>query len=432
MIPNFKSILISTFFLFGLLNQTLGCSMYKVTQNGKTMVGCNEDAWRTTSKIWFENARIPTEYGAVFTGSRQVHYNRTVPQSGMNEAGLTFSRLTAYYPNQNNPFTGRKKIGDETEYLTDILHQCASVEDVEKHIENYDHSFFIHDVFIYTDSTGKYLIVEPYLLRIGQDQHYLLANFCPSITSTQEARKLERYRNGEDYISNHPIEASLSYCSKLSEVMQVNRKRNQDGTLLTTIWDTKARLVNLFFYHSFDSTVQFNLKEELSKGDYLMDIPPLFPSNPAFERLKNYHTPFNTPSLRITLVFLSGILTLFSLVMIYSAFRYRNSKDHKRALCLFGLMNVILTLYLFLLATHVNLYYFDAPYVHPTSTWISLSSYTPFLLLLLIPLFISFIRKGLTSSQIITFHKFLWSAHLFVYLLLLFGFGYWGLFNIWK
>lgn len=44
------------------------CSMYKITVDGKTMVGCNHDAWLTTPKIWFENAKQPNEYGAVFTG----------------------------------------------------------------------------------------------------------------------------------------------------------------------------------------------------------------------------------------------------------------------------------------------------------------------------------------------------------------------------
>ncbi|RFM31806.1 hypothetical protein [Chitinophaga silvisoli] len=33
------------------------CSMFKITLQGKTMVGNNEDAWRTGSAIWFETGR---------------------------------------------------------------------------------------------------------------------------------------------------------------------------------------------------------------------------------------------------------------------------------------------------------------------------------------------------------------------------------------
>ena len=61
--------------------------MYKVTKNGKTMVGCNEDAWRTTSHIWFEVGQNK-QYGAAFTGSRWDGENGYAPQSGMNEHGF--------------------------------------------------------------------------------------------------------------------------------------------------------------------------------------------------------------------------------------------------------------------------------------------------------------------------------------------------------
>jgi penicillin V acylase-like amidase (Ntn superfamily) len=109
-------------------NKSQACSMYKITVDGKTMVGCNEDAWRTISRIWFVNAKNPNEYGAAFTGSRQVGSNKTAPQSGMNEAGLAFSRLGAWYPTQENPFTDRIKITSEVAYLTDILQKCANIE----------------------------------------------------------------------------------------------------------------------------------------------------------------------------------------------------------------------------------------------------------------------------------------------------------------
>ena len=78
--------------------------MYKITADGKTMVGCNHDAWLTTPKVWFQNAKQANQYGAAFTGARQVSNNRTTPQSGMNTSGLVFSRLTSYYPIQKQPF----------------------------------------------------------------------------------------------------------------------------------------------------------------------------------------------------------------------------------------------------------------------------------------------------------------------------------------
>lgn len=134
-----SALLISCFLIC--CNQSAkACSMYKVTVDGKTMVGCNQDAWRTTTSIWFEKSTNETEYGACFTGSREVGPNEFAPQSGMNEEGLVFSRLVAYHPNKNLQQIEKKTITNEVEYLTDILHKCKTVEEVRRYIDRYDHS----------------------------------------------------------------------------------------------------------------------------------------------------------------------------------------------------------------------------------------------------------------------------------------------------
>ncbi len=424
--------LLTVFFFLISDTRVQACSMYKITVDGKTMVGCNEDAWRTTSKIWFENGRSSNEYGAGFTGSREVGSDKTAPQSGMNEMGLAFSRLVAYFPNQKNPFTDRAKITNEVKYLTDILHKCATVENVKKHIEQFDHSLFFDHVFIYIDSTGKYLIVEPYNLILGDEPNYLLSNFCPSITDDESARKLNRYRNGEDFLNTHEVNSSLSFCSALSDTMHVCRSRNGDGTLLTSIWDLKDKLVNLYFYHSYDTTLQFNLSEELAKGDHIIDLPDLFPKNKEFERLKTYITPFNTPKLRYSLVLIGGVLTFLSFLLGIYVIKNKKSKISLKPLILLSAMNLLLTAYLVVLFFNKYIYFFDAPYKHHSSNLISASSYIPFLLLLIIVPFSSFIFKQNKSFKMKTWVKALLFSNNLIYILLIISFSYWGLYSIWN
>ena len=404
--------------------------MYKVTVDGKTMVGCNEDAWRTTSRIWFENAENKKEYGAGFTGSRKVTSIQFAPQSGMNETGLVFSRLASYFPKRDKQSISKKEITNEVEYLTGILHKCATIEDVKRYIEQYDHSFFINDVFLYIDGSGKYLIVEPYNLIEGDDPYYVLSNFCPSITNDDKARKLKRYRNGEDFLSTHKIDASLSYCTSLSDTMHVRRNRNGDGTLLTSIWDTKNGRVSIYFYHNYDSTVQFNLAEELAKGDHILNIDSLFPINPEFERLSSYKTPFNTPELRILLVLIGGVLTSFSLLFLIIYLRKRNTDRFYKIIIFFSGLNLLLTAYLFVLATNINIYYFDAPYKHYSSNLISISSYIPFLLLLSIIPNMVFSIRFIKNKKRKSWVKSLLIVNNLIYIASILGFGYWGLFNI--
>lgn len=419
-----------SFFLICLHQSANACSMYKVTVDGKTMVGCNEDAWRTTSSIWFANSKNENEYGACFTGSRKVGANEFAPQSGMNEEGLVFSRLTAYHPDKNLNQRDKKQITNEVQYLTDILHKCKTIDEVKNFIAMYDHSILLDDVFIYIDKSGDYLVVEPYKMIEGNDPSYVLANFCPSLTSNQNARKLTRYKNGEDYLKNNGLDTSLDFCRSMSDTMHVCRNRNGDGTLLTSIWDTQKGLVNLYFYHSYDSTIQFNLTKELALGDHIISIPGLFPENPEFERLTEYKTPFNVNSLRVSLVFIGGFIFFLFFLYLISYFKKRKMDNFNLIKLVFSVLNVLLVAYLFILATNIDIYYFDAPYQHYSSDLISLSSYIPFLLLLLItPITfynIRYIRhnsKGIWIKTALIFNNI-------IYLLLIIGFGYWGLLDI--
>ena len=134
-----------------------------------------------------------------------------------------------------------------------------------------------------------------------------------SITNNEENRKLAKYRNGEDFLREHKLDTTLAFCTSLSDTMHVCRERNGDGTLLSSIWDLKEGVINLYFYHDYNYSIQYNLKEELVKGDHIIKIPKLFPANSEFKRLTSYITPFNTPFIRILLVFIGGFFFMTSL-----------------------------------------------------------------------------------------------------------------------
>jgi hypothetical protein len=351
----------------------------------------------------------------------------------MNTAGLTFSRLSSYYPEQRNPFTERLKITDEAHYLSAILHSCENVKEVREYVEDYDHSFFLNDVFIYIDNSGEYLIVEPYKLINGSDSNYILANFCPSITSIEQARELERFSNGEAFLTAHRAEATFGYCTALSDTMHVCRNRNGDGTLLTSIWDTKDKKVNLFFYHAYDTAVQFSLHDELAEGDHGFWIESLFPENAEFQRLKNFKTPSNSVGLRVSLVILAGMLFLFSLAFgVFGMRKLKLSAIPLKQAFLFSVLNGILIVYIAVLITNKGIFYFDVPYTHPSSWAISATSFTPFLLLAAFGPILFYTITLIKSQEKRAWLKVLLVSNSLTYFLLLIGFAYWGVFDFWS
>lgn len=421
------------FLPFLVLLTTLGanaCSMYKVTAHGKTLVGCNEDAWRLTSRIWFERATGAGNYGAAFTGSRFDGENGFAPQSGMNEFGLSFSRLAAHEPEHRLGLPSHKKsITNPTFYLKDILHTCKTIEEVQAYISKYDHSFFNEDVFIYIDKSGRYLIVEPYAVHMGDKHAYVLSNFCPTVTKEKDALKLDRYRNGVTFLKGK-LDTTIAFCRALSDTMHVCRKRNGDGTLLTSIWDLNEGMVYLYFYHNYKHQVQFNIKNELAKGNHMLEIPALFPSNIEFEQLRNYKTPKNSPFMFLFLAS-AGLLILFSSLFFFiNGIRTRKSTAYVYLKLLLFPLNIIVFVYLIMLLRNINIFYFSAPYKGYSLAVLNMAAYIPLLILLLVVPLCWLNIKVIKEKTWSVFSRVLFTGNNLLYLVLITLFSYWGLLNV--
>ncbi len=419
----FSRIAILLCFLAG-LQSSFACSGYKITKGDKTILGSNEDAWRTSPHIWFETQNSKYLFGAAFTGSRYDGENGYAPQSGMNEHGLAFERLVAYHPKQNTK-SNTKTITNPTQYLKDILHNCKNVEEVRDYIRQYDHSYFLEDVFVYVDRSGKYLVVEPYQLIIGNDRSYVFSNFCPSITPDEKAQKLERYKKGKAFLNYH-LDTTAEFCRRLSDTMHVCRAKIGDGTLLSTVWDLKQTTVSVYFYHNYDSCVQFNLSHELSKGDHIISLATIFPKNPEFEALKTYKTPANSQSIAMFLVFSAGLL-LFS--TFYFLIRYIKNKTDYSELWI-AVLSGAMVYYLFVLSTNINVFYFPAPFKDPRNWLVSLSSYLPFVLLLSIVPLIVLLYRNFRNKTWNWIASTTFSCNLLIYFGLLGLFGYWRFFGV--
>jgi hypothetical protein len=424
----FVRLILLIFLTFVSTQNSIACSGYKITIGNKTILGSNEDAWRVTPHIWFEKGKGNGQYGAAFTGSRFDGENGYAPQSGMNEMGLAFERLVSYHPRQEG-FANRKAISNPTKYLKDILHTCKSVEEVNEFISKYDHSYFIEDVFIYVDKSGKYLIVEPYTLTIGNKPTYLISNFCPSITPEQNANKLDRYRKGAAFLKNG-IDTTLEFCTALSDTMHVCRKKIGDGTLLSSIWDLNNKTVNLYFYHDYKTTVKFNLSEELKKGDHIISIETLFPHNTEFEKLRNYKTPKNSNLIGGFIVASAGFFSLTSIFFLIQYFRRKEREKFAYIQLLLFPIGLILFYYMIVLSGNISVFYFPAPFKDPTNVFTGMTSYIPFLLLLLIMPF-SVANYRLFREKSWSFlAKGLFTINNLIYIVLIGLFAYWKFYDI--
>jgi len=406
-------------------DKALSCSMYKITYNGKTMVGCNHDTWLSTPRIWFET----NGFGAAYTGARLDGDNGYAPQSGLNEFGLAFSRLAAPPPKYENVSSTKISITNPTLFLKEVLHKCKTVDEVKNYIDKYDHSSFSQDVFIYVDKSGKYLIVEPYKTTLGNDPKYVLANFCPSQITNFSSIKQERYINGSAFLKNK-IDTSLSFCKALSDTMHVCRKKIGDGTLLTSIWNINDGIVYVYFYHDYKHVKQFNLKDELAKGDHAFELPNLFPPNEEFKKLVDYKTPLNSTTIDLFLRICLGFYLFSALFFLFNYFKKRKTTQYSYLKLFLFPFNLIMMSYMFILGTELNIYYYPTPYKSYNSGLIDVIAYTPFLLALLIIPFIIINLKLLKTNAWKFTPKWLFTINNIVCIILICLFIYWGFYNV--
>lgn len=398
------------------------CSMYKVTAKGKTMVGCNHDTWLLTPRIWFENRG----YGACFTGARFDGSHGFAPQSGMNEFGLAFSRLAAPAVMGKAP-AGAKAIESPTDFLKTVLHSCKTVDEAKAYIDQFDHSIFNNDVLIYIDRSGKYLIVEPYSTTIGNDSKYVLANFCPSQIEDFSTIKQERYVNGVAFLKNR-IGTDIEFCRALADTMHVCREKMGDGTLLTSIWDLNDGVMHLYFYHDYKQQRVFNLKEELAKGDHILDVAKLFAPNAEFQQLQDFKTPMNNTAMDLLL---KGCLVFFFCSGLYFliGFVCKSAPDRSVKLGVF-VLNFCLAYYMFVLSTEAGIYYFPAPYQNYEFGLLDVVAYLPFLLLLLIFPLVWVNLKLFREKSWSLFSRSLFALNNLIGVVLIMLFFYWGLYDI--
>lgn len=404
------------------------CSMYKVTANGKTLLGNNEDSWGKDAQIWFE-PKGKNKYGVAYVGYQRKFPN---PDGAMNEAGLAFDAFSMPHK-PNLPERDPNKKDFSYSMLTSIMQQCQSVDEVYAflngmNLHGLNGSILFHGgMLLFVDKSGKYLVVEPTQMTFGSDRTFALANFSIADTKDLSTVKVERYCKGIAFLNNKKAATDLSFCKALSDTMSVNRAKIGDGTLYTNICDLKEGLIHLYFFHDFSKGISLNLQEELAKGAHTYTFAELFPNNPNYERFIAYQTPQNNKGIFISLI-ACGILFCFSFCyFLIGLFRKKNTSIPGLQIGL-SILSLTMSYYTFVLLRNEGIYYFPSPYKDNNSWLISLSSYLPYVLLIAIVPLLYALRILFINQKWDRFARYVFGVNSVAYLLLLCFFVYWKLF----
>lgn len=276
----FRSSLLAALLLFTIVQYSFACTMYKITKDGKTIIGNNEDWISPNTQIWFENKDFG-KYAVMYVGFMDL------AQGAINEAGLVADGFaTSWQPVENS--NGKTKISLDTAIVT-AMQTMSTVEEVKAYYEKLDLSEMAGYQLVFVDRSGTYLIIEGDEMIMGDDSEKTFSNFYYSKTSSIKEIQLPYYQKGVEFIDSTKSEVTFDYCSN---VMKNMIQSDIAATQYSTIYDLAEMKVRVYYHHDFNEFIEFDLYEEFKKENYKVKMPDLFPdSSPG----KQFYLKFNNP-----------------------------------------------------------------------------------------------------------------------------------------
>lgn len=271
-----------TTILFGfyLLGTTAAwsCTMFRLTMNGKTLIGNNEDFSCPYTRFWAEPAD-KNSYGVIFFG-----FDNGFPQGGMNEKGLVVDGFsTPAMPVKKSE--GKKQFNGVL--MEKVLKCCSTVEEVENFILQYDLSHLTSAQLMFTDINGHSIIVEGDEIIHSTDTFQICTNFYQSQITDESDISCRRYKTARRLLSGNP-EPTIEFCTGILD--SVHSEKTYSSTQYSNIYDPVQGVIYLFLFHNFDEVVKIDLKQELAKGKHVTELADLFQNNERYLVYKTNYT----------------------------------------------------------------------------------------------------------------------------------------------
>ena len=273
-----------------LVNPVMGiaCSMYKITKNGKTIVGNNEDFLSPNNQFWFEVAG-DKEFSVMYMGQLN-----NFAQGAINEVGLVFDGFYApELPIENTEGKEKLPIGKA---IRNIMQTMSTVEEVKAYLETIDLSALSSSMVVFVDKSGTYLIVEGDLLIIGEESEKSFSNFYYSQIQSVEEVTLPWFQAGQEFLNTTRGKATLDYCSNAMKSMK-QKSSDLFSTQYSTIYDLTTLKIRVYLYQDFTEFVELDLMKELKKGNHKIMMVDLFSKESLGSRFYYKYNDVDNPVL---------------------------------------------------------------------------------------------------------------------------------------
>ncbi len=280
------------------------CTILSYYDEGKVLVGNNEDWYIPYTKYWVTSG-TDDQYGRIV-----FSYATRWGQGGMNEKGVFFDWIQT-----NEDGYDWKASADKKDYKSNlsefILANSASLDEALNYYELYNEPRLRTSTAVLADTTGQTAFVS---WKDGSIEIAKCKGFCVS------------GYGGEAVVAKHnKLKGSIDK-DRVRQLLDTAHQKGDYPTLYSNIYDLKKKVVYLYNFHNFDEEVEIDLMEELRKGSHSVELSTLFEKQideESFSKLRQRYMVEEVQSIPIKgwSVLGGGILAAFlSVVLVFRWF----------------------------------------------------------------------------------------------------------------
>jgi hypothetical protein len=242
----------------GLLLQTApttACTIFKMTESGRTLVGNNEDWLDADAKVWFLAAE-PGKHGRVLFG-----FENGWAQGGMNDQGLIFDGIAG----DARDWKPAPDLEDFPGNLCErILEVGATVGDAVTYFERFNFPSLVIGTYVFVDRLGHTAVIS-----YGENglvvENHSRANYAVGFHEERAGEML--------------AEATALSVEAMATVLRSCRRRDVYPTQYGVIYDPHDLAVHVYSDRGPVNAVMFELEHEWDRGDHFHELAN--PTDPA-------------------------------------------------------------------------------------------------------------------------------------------------------
>ncbi|KYK32661.1 MAG: hypothetical protein AYK19_15285 [Theionarchaea archaeon DG-70-1] len=310
------------------------CTILTASCGDTVLFGYNLDHPNLQSYIWFLPSSTE-KYGGVLVGYyAEINGNPKIGyEGGVNDQGLAFD--TNGLPDAvMNPHPKKPSSWATDNFWTKILRECSSVTEAINIAKNFNFGNMMDFQVHVADSTGDAVIISPgpdgelAFTRKEEGNDFLVStNFNPANLENSWDYPCWRYDTATAMLKRIEDEGDLTVDYFKSILDAVHQEGATYNTVCSYICDLKGGAMYLYYFHQFEDVVEFNLTEELAKGERVIQISDLFSQETRDRALDELEAHTREHPIRSIIVIAAILFCVSSLVIfVYKKIRKDTAK----------------------------------------------------------------------------------------------------------